>query len=162
MEVKIKKLNENAVIPFKKHPEEDACFDLIATSCKYNLEKDRYEYGTGFATEFFPMWEAQIRPRSTNTKKDVYMPNSPGTIDSNYRGEWFIMYKNRLPVQMLFPWAIWKDPEEVVKKMMEIAPYQVGEAVAQVKMSRVEETKWILVDELSDTSRGTDGGLVRK
>jgi hypothetical protein len=33
MIVKIKKLHENAVIPFKKHPKTDACYDLIATSC---------------------------------------------------------------------------------------------------------------------------------
>ena len=82
MVVKVKKLNENAVIPFKKHPVEDACYDLIATSYKYNPEKDRFEYGLGFATEFSSDWEAEIRPRSTNTKKEVYIPNAPGTIDS--------------------------------------------------------------------------------
>ena len=82
MQVKIKKLNANTVIPFKKHPTEDACYDLIATSCKYNSEKDRFEYGLGFATEFTPDWEAEIRPRSTNTKKEYYIPNAPGTIDS--------------------------------------------------------------------------------
>ena len=43
MIVKIKKLNENAVIPFKKHINEDACYDLIATSYKYNPDKDRFE-----------------------------------------------------------------------------------------------------------------------
>ena len=159
MKVKIKLLNENAVIPFKKHPEEDACYDLVATSCKYNPEKDRYEYGLGFATEFSPEWEAEIRPRSTNTKKDVYIPNAPCTIDSNYRGEWLIMFKNRLPFYMLFPTG---NKEENIKHMLEIAPYQVGEAIAQVKLNRVEKTEWILSDELSDTSRGTDGGLVRK
>lgn len=82
MNIKFKKLNENAVIPFQKHKGEDACYDLVATSCKYNPKYDRFEYGLGFATEFTPDWEAEIRPRSTNTKKDVYIPNAPGTIDS--------------------------------------------------------------------------------
>lgn len=160
MKVKIKKLHENAVIPFQKHPGEDACYDLIATSCKYNSKYDRFEYGLGFATQFTPDWEAEIRPRSTNTKKDVYMPNSPGTIDSNYRGEWFVMYKHRVPFDTLFPTG---DRElNLLEMENELAPYKVGEAVAQVKLNRVEPIQWDLVDDLTDTSRGADGGLVRK
>ena len=160
MIVKIKKLHENAVIPFQKHVGEDACYDLIATSCKYNPKYDRFEYGLGFATEFTPDWEAEIRPRSTNTKKDVYMPNSPGTIDSNYRGEWFVMYKYRVPFDILFPTG---DRElNLLEMENELAPYKVGEAVAQVKLNRVEPIQWDLVDDLTDTSRGADGGLVRK
>ena len=69
MNILFKKLNENAVIPFQKHKGEDACYDLIATSYKYNPKYDRFEYGLGFATEFTPDWEAEIRPRSTNTRK---------------------------------------------------------------------------------------------
>lgn len=160
MNVRIKKLHENAVIPFQKHPGEDACYDLVATSCKYNPKYDRFEYGLGFATEFTPDWEAEIRPRSTNTKKDVYMPNSPGTIDSNYRGEWFVMYKHRVPFDTLFPTG---DRElNLLEMENELAPYKVGEAVAQVKLNRVEPIQWDLVDDLTDTSRGADGGLVRK
>lgn len=160
MIVKIKKLNENAVIPFKKHPEEDACYDLIATSCKYNADKDRFEYGLGFATEFTPDWEAEIRPRSTNTKKDCYIPNTPPTIDSNYRGEWLIMFKHRVPFDILFPTG---DRElNILEMENELAPYKVGEAIAQVKFNRVEHTDWIEVDKLSDTDRGADGGLIRE
>ena len=160
MIVKIKKLNENAVIPFKKHVNEDACYDLIATSYKYNPDKDRFEYGLGFATEFTPDWEAEIRPRSTNTKKEVYIPNAPGTIDSNYRGEWFVFFKHRVPFEMLFPTG---DRElNILEMENELAPYKVGEAIAQVKFNRVEHTDWIEVEELSDTSRGADGGLIRK
>ena len=160
MNIKFKKLNENAVIPFQKHKGEDACYDLIATSCKYNPKYDRFEYGLGFATEFTPDWEAEIRPRSTNTKKDYYIPNAPGTIDSNYRGEWFVMFKCRVPFDMLFPTG---DRDlNILEMENELAPYKVGEAVAQVKFNRVEQANWIVVDELSDTSRGEDGGLVRK
>ena len=160
MIVKIKKLNDKAIIPFKKHANEDACYDLIATSYKYNAEKDRFEYGLGFATEFTPDWEAEIRPRSTNTKKEVYIPNTPPTIDSNYRGEWMIMFKHRVPFEMLFPTG---DRElNILEMENELAPYKVGEAIAQVKFNRVEHTDWIEVEELSDTSRGADGGLIRK
>ena len=160
MIVKIKKLNEKAVIPFKKHPVEDACYDLIATSCKYNPKYDRFEYGLGFATEFTPDWEAEIRPRSTNTKKDVYIPNDPGTIDSNYRGEWFVMFKHRVPFNTLFPTG---DRElNILEMENELAPYKVGDAIAQVKFNRVEQATWIEVQELGDTSRGADGGLIRE
>lgn len=160
MKVKIKKLHENAVIPFQKHPGEDACYDLIATSCKYNSKYDRFEYGLGFATQFTPDWEAEIRPRSTNTKKEAYIPNTPPTIDSNYRGEWLVMFKLRTPFEQLFPEG---DRElNLLEMENELAPYKVGDAIAQVKFNRVEHTDWIEVDELSDTERGADGGLIRE
>ena len=160
MKVSIKLLDKNAVIPFQKHRGEDACYDLIATSCKYNPKYDRFEYGLGFATEFTPDWEAEIRPRSTNTKKDVYIPNAPGTIDSNYRGEWFVMFKHRVPFDQLFP----TDDRElnILEMENELAPYKVGDAVAQVKFNRVEPVDWEQVIDISDTSRGADGGLVRQ
>lgn len=82
MIVKIKKLHENATIPFQKHVNEDACYDLIPVDYQYNPTYDRFEYKLGFATEFSPDWEAEIRPRSTNTKTNAYIPNGPGTIDS--------------------------------------------------------------------------------
>ena len=160
MIVKIKKLNENAVIPFQKHINEDACYDLFATYCKYNPIYDIFEYGLGFATVFTPDWEAEIRPRSTNTKKEVYIPNAPGTIDSNYRGEWFVMFKHRVPFGALSPTG---DREfNLLEMENELAPYKVGEAVAQVKFNRVEQVTWIEVQELEDTSRGADGGLNRE
>ena len=160
MNILFKKLNENAVIPFQKHKGEDACYDLIATSCKYNPKYDRFEYGLGFATEFTPDWEAEIRPRSTNTKKDVYIPNAPGTIDSNYRGEWFVMFKYRDSFDQLVPTG---DRElNILEMENELAPYKVGDAVAQVKFNRVEPVDWEQVIDISDTSRGADGGLVRQ
>ena len=161
MIVKIKKLNENAVIPFRKHVG-DACQDLIATSYRYNPKYDRFEYGLGFATEFDPTYEAEIRPRSTNTKKECYIPNAPGTIDSNYRGEWFVMYKLRTPFEQLFPDCTPENRDLCILEMEnEYAPYKVGEAVAQVKFNRILTSEWIKVDELSDTERGADGGLIR-
>ena len=161
MKVLIKKLDENAVIPFKKHPEEDACYDLVPVSCKYNPKYDRFEYGLGFATEFTPDWEAEIRPRSTNTKTDAYIPNAPGTIDSGYRGEWKVFYKLRTSFEQLFPTG---DRElNILEMENELAPYKLdGTPIAQVKFNRVEYTDWVEVDELSDTNRGADGGLIRE
>lgn len=160
MIVKIKKLHENAQIPFKKHPIEDACFDLIPVSYEYDAKRDRFIYHLGFATEFTPDWEAEIRPRSSNTKTEAYIPNAPGTIDAGYRGEWLVIYKLRTPFEQLFPNG---DKElNLIEMENEMAPYKMdGTAIAQVKFNRVEPTTWIEVEELSDTSRGEDGGLKR-
>ncbi len=160
MIVKIKKLHENAQIPFKKHPIEDACFDLIPVSYEYDAKRDRFIYHLGFATEFTSDWEAEIRPRSSNTKTEAYIPNAPGTIDAGYRGEWLIIYKLRTPFEQLFPDG---DKElNLIEMENEMAPYKMdGTAIAQVKFNRVEPTTWIEVEELSDTSRGEDGGLKR-
>lgn len=81
IQVKFKKLNENARIPDFKHVG-DAGKDLFATSVKYNPKYDRLEYGLGFATAIPEGYECSIVPRSTNTKKEWYIPNAPGTIDS--------------------------------------------------------------------------------
>ena len=162
MIVKIKRLNENAVIPFKKGDDVgNACYDLVPVSYKYNPKYDRFEYKLGFATEFNSDWEAEIRPRSTNTKTDAYIPNTPPTIDSNYRGEWLIMFKLRTPFEQLFPEG---DRElNLLEMENELAPYRIdGTPIAQVKFNRVEHTNWIEVDELSDTERGADGGLIRE
>ncbi len=160
MKVKIKKLNANAVIPFQKHIGEDACYDLVPVSYEYDSKRDRFIYHLGFATEFTPDWEATIRPRSTNTKTEAYIPNAPGTIDAGYRGEWLVIFKLRTPFDQLFPDG---DRElNTLEMFNELAPYKIdGTAIAQVKFNRVEHTDWIEVNELSDTSRGEDGGLKR-
>ena len=161
MKVLFKKLHEKAIVPFQKHDGEDACYDLVPVSYKYNPKYDRFEYKLGFATEFSPDWEAEIRPRSTNTKTDAYIPNAPGTIDACYRGEWLIFYKLRTSFDQLFPEG---DKElNYIEMENELAPYKIdGTPIAQVKFNRVEHTDWIVVDELSDTERGADGGLIRE
>ena len=161
MKVKIKRLHPNAVVPFQKHVGEDACYDLVPVSYKYNPKYDRFEYKLGFATEFTPDWEAEIRPRSTNTKTDAYIPNAPGTIDACYRGEWLVFYKLRTSFDLLFPTG---DNElNILEMENELAPYKIdGTPIAQVKFNRVESVDWNIVDELSDTERGADGGLIRE
>ena len=157
--IKFKKLNENAITPHYKH-EGDACCDLYATSCKYNPKYDRFEYGLGFATEFSTDYEAELKPRSTNCKKDCYLPNSIGTIEGNYRGEWMCMYKLRTPFEQLFPTG---DRElNLLEMENEYAPYKVGEAVCQVAFRKKLNQIWKEVDELEDSNRGADGGLIRE
>lgn len=81
MEVKIKKLHENAVIPAYAKPG-DAGLDLIAVSYNYNQSIDCHVYGTGIAVEIPEGYVGLIYPRSSNRKTDAYMCNHVGVIDS--------------------------------------------------------------------------------
>lgn len=152
IQVKFKKLHEDAQIPQFKHIG-DAGKDLYATSLKYNPKYDRYEYGLGFATEIPEGYQVSIRPRSSNTKTNAYIPNAPGTIDAGYRGEWNVFFKLRTSPNL----PVVSGPDDLLK----YAPYQIGDAVAQCMLEKVLDWEFVEVDELSDSERGTDGGLIR-
>lgn len=158
VEIKFKRLDENAVLPTKKHFS-DAGYDLFATSCKYNPKYDRFEYGVGFATEIPVGFYAEILPRSSNTKTEAYLPNSSGVIDADYRGEWKVIYKLRQTFDELFPEG---DRElNLLEMENELRPYKVGDRIAQCLIHRAEDIWFIDVDELSNTERGADGGVNR-
>ena len=81
MEVKIKKLNENAVIPRYAHPT-DAGLDLVAVSYEYKSDIDCHVYGTGLAVEIPEGYVGLIYPRSSNRKTESYLTNHVGVVDS--------------------------------------------------------------------------------
>lgn len=92
---------------------------------------------TGFAMELPDGYEAQLRPRSgLALKHAISLPNSPATIDADYRGEVKIILINH-----------GKEPF-VVKK---------GDRVAQMVIAKVEQATFIEVDALSETARGEGG-----
>ncbi len=137
-EVKIVPSTSNALPRLAKDDNGNACYDVFATSMRIT---DKFvEYGLGFKTEFSEDWMFSIRPRSSNSKKDLLMCNAPGTIDSNYRGEWLVRFK-------------------VVDNHSNPDIYQIGDAVAQISFERVIRPNWIIVKEssLSESSRGEGG-----
>lgn len=78
----------------------------------------------------------------------------------NYRGEWFVMFKHRVPFETLFPDG---DYELNVNELInELAPYKPGEAIAQALLHKREDWEFIEVNELDETERGVDGGLNRE
>lgn len=82
-------------------------------------------------------YEAQVRPRSGLAyKKGLSIPNAPGTIDSDYRGEIGVILIN------------------LSKDSITINP---GERVAQLVIAKYEQVAWHLVEELDDSSRGKGG-----
>jgi dUTP pyrophosphatase len=102
------------------------------------LPKGRILARTGVWIALKPGWEAQIRPRSgLALKKGITIVNSPGTIDSEYRGEIGVILHN--------------SGEDVIE-------FRAGDKVAQMVIKRVPEVSLTQVKDLNDTQRG-DGGF---
>ena len=141
LEVKVKKLHERAELPSYAKPGDAGC-DVKCVSFEYDEEHDTWVYHTGLAFEIPKGYFMFGVPRSSNTKTDVYLPNSPGTIDSGYRGEVIFKYKNR-------------DYDELnVNK----APYEVGDRIGQLIILPYPIINYVESDELAESERG-DGGF---
>ena len=138
-QVKVKKLNPDAELP-TRGSNEAAGWDLYAC-----LNQDKIiigphtteKIGTGLAMAIEKGWEGQIRPRSgLATKKGLRPANTPGTIDSDYRGEIIVALHSD------------SNEEQVVSN---------GERIAQICFKKVPTVLWKVVDTLDDTDRGTGG-----
>lgn len=134
MKVRIKRLDPNSVIP-SYAKEGDAGLDLTATS-KYVDAAGNVVYGTGLAFEIPQGYVGLVFPRSSNAKKDLWLTNSVGVIDSGYRGE--VMFKYR-PISF-------KERE-----------YVVGERVGQLIIMPYPHIEFEEADELSESERSTGG-----
>ena len=138
MELKVKKLNEGAVIPFQKY-EEDFCYDIVATSKKYlNNDKTKIEYGTGLSFEIKKedlIPSITVRPRSSIHNTGLILSNSEGTIDYGYTGEIkFVFYK-----------------------VIEGVEYEIGDKIGQMFIQERKPITFIEVSELNNTERLNNG-----
>lgn len=140
MKVRIKKLNPDAIIPSYAKPG-DAGMDLTAISHDYDYEHDNHVYGTGLAIEIPEGYVGLIFPRSSNRKTMAYMTNHVGVIDSGYRGEIFITYKNR----------------DDNRQKINIVPYPIGSKVAQLIIVPYPYIELVEAEQLTDTERGEGG-----
>lgn len=134
--VKFKKLRDNAELP-KKSFDSDACFDV--KTCYVEWTQTSAICYLGFATEIPEGWKGIIVPRSSITKTDWVMQNSPGQVDSHYRGEWQVRLKY------------------IGKGYNDESPFKVGDRIAQIYFEEVMEVNFELVEELSDTQRSVGG-----
>ena len=92
---------------------------------------------TGIFMEVPRGYEAQVRPRSgLALQRGLTCLNSPGTIDSDYRGELKVLLVNLGDV-----------PQQI----------ESGERIAQLVFQRVEPVQWQQVDTLTDTARSGGG-----
>ena len=139
LEVKIKKLHKDAVIP-KYETVGSVGMDLTAVSKEYD-EHGNVVFGTGLAIQIPEGYYADLRPRSSISKYDLTLANSVGTIDSDYRGELILKFK---------PSAHYVVNGEGVM-------YNVGDRIAQIVIKPYPKVSFVEVDDLSETERGTGG-----
>ena len=145
MEVKIKKLYEDSILPTKAHAT-DAGYDLYAHSKSYDNDGN-VVYGSGVAMEIPQGYVGLVFPRSSNAKKDLILSNSVGVIDSGYRGEISFKFK---PSSVIEKPDLAYIPESIAK-------YEIGERIGQIIIMSYPEIEFIEVDKLSDSERGIGG-----
>ena len=158
MKVRFKRLHPDAVVPFKKYPE-DFCYDVVATS-EEQIAPNVWKYGIGLAFEIQGKPEdlvvenefgkellriqqdrkvnvsLDLRPRSSIYKTGMVLSNAVGTVDDLYRGE----------VSAIFYHVFTEMPR-----------YRVGDRIGQIKLGFTLPIEFEEVDELGQTARG-DGG----
>lgn len=143
--VKFTKIRENAVVPQYAKPG-DAGADLVF--CPADGEAVTLQRGetrildTGIAIQLPDGWEAQVRSRSGLATKDVFVLNAPGTIDTGYRGE----LKAILHFAKSMPY---RDGQTFTVKP--------GERIAQLVVAPCYTAKFIQVESLDASDRGTGG-----
>ena len=138
--IKVKRLGNNNDIPLPTYESEGSSGMDIRASVEEPILLDPGEIKlvpTGLAVSVPPGYEAQIRPRSgLSLHHGIGMVNSPGTIDSDYRGEVGIILVN------------WGNESFTVKR---------GDRIAQMVFAKVYRADLVEVDDLDATGRGRGG-----
>ena len=138
--VKVRRLEDGNNIPLPVYESQGSSgMDIRAAVKEHVLLKpgEIKLIPTGLAVSVPPGYEAQIRPRSgLALHHGIGMVNSPGTIDSDYRGEIGIIMIN------------WGTEPFAIKS---------GDRIAQMVFSRVYQADLVEVNDLDTTSRGHGG-----
>ena len=114
-----------------------AGMDVLAAEAVTLAPGARHAVATGFSVAIPACYEIQVRPRSgLALKHGISVPNTPGTIDSDYRGELKVILIN-----------LGDEPFAIAR----------GERIAQLVLAPVTQAVWEEVAELDDTARGTGG-----
>ena len=114
-----------------------AGMDVLAAEHVTLAPGARYPVATGFAVAIPAGYEIQVRPRSgLALKHGISVPNTPGTIDSDYRGELKVI---------------------VINHGTEPFVIERGDRIAQLVLAPVTLAAWNEVAELDETVRGTGG-----
>lgn len=137
MRIPIKILNPAASVPAHAYDDGDAGVDLISVAELTLKAGERALVPTGIAVAIPSGFGGFVQPRSgLAAKYGITLPNSPGLIDSNYRGEIKVIMQNS------------------GNKDVEI---RVGDRIAQLVIMPVEHADFQLVDELPESRRGQGG-----
>lgn len=138
MELKVQLLSDSAVLPTRAH-EGDAGLDLCASEAAHIGPGERWQVPTGIAVEIPEGHAGLVLPRSGLARRHgISLVNSPGLIDSGYRGEVKVLLLNN-------------DPAEVFR-------IQPGDRIAQLLITPFVTAEPVEAGELAESSRG-DGGF---
>lgn len=135
IDVKIRKVHPNAVIPFRAHAT-DAGMDVTAISME--MTEDYVEYDTGLQFQLPEGYAMLIFPRSSNSKKDLLLCNSVGILDAGYTGNLKLRFK--------------LTTEGYTEKI-----YNPGDKVGQIMIIPYPEINFIETEVFNETERGNGG-----
>jgi dUTP pyrophosphatase len=138
IEIGLKRLDHGEGLPLPTYASAGAAgLDVVAAESLTLLPGSRHSVATGFAIAIPEGFEVQVRPRSgLALKHGITCLNTPGTIDSDYRGEVKVILANH-----------GSEPFEVVR----------GERIAQLVPAPVLRAAFQEVDDLDATDRGAGG-----
>lgn len=138
VEVRVKRLNHGAGLPIPVYATSGAAgMDVCAAESLLLRAGRRHAVATGFAFAIPEGYEVQVRPRSgLALKNGITCLNTPGTIDSDYRGEVKVILAN-----------LGEDDFQITK----------GDRIAQLVIAPVTRAAMVEVDEIDDTARGAGG-----
>jgi dUTP pyrophosphatase len=138
-QVRFLRLDSNPDLPLPGQATPQAAgYDVRSADPDFELRPGEIRaVGTGLALELPPGLECQVRPRSgLAARHGITLPNSPGTIDPDYRGELKVLLQNTGTAAVLVG---------------------RGERIAQLVFSRFESPEILETDGLSGTVRGAGG-----
>jgi dUTP pyrophosphatase len=139
LQLKFKRLREeDADIPLPSYATEDSAGMDIRTSEDISLQPGEIVLApTGLSMEIPKGYEGQVRPRSgLAATHGITVPNSPGTIDADYRGELKVILQN-----------LGKEP----------VTFERGSRIAQLVIAKYERVEIEVVEELAETARAEGG-----
>lgn len=136
--VQVKRLAHGVGLPLPAYATPGAAgMDVVAAEDVVIAPGARHPVATGLALAIPPGFEIQVRPRSgLALKHGIAVPNTPGTIDSDYRGELKVLLINH-----------GAEPFAIAR----------GDRVAQLVLAPVVQASWEETDALDDTLRGAGG-----
>lgn len=150
MKVKTRIINHTIPTPPLKYAiDGDAGIDLTATS-KYFDEHGNVVYGTNRAFEIPKGYVGLLFPRSSCSKKDLIMANCVGVIDSNYRGEVTVKFKNSFG-------SVRQTEDNGIDFFSHLYTYEIGDRICQLIIMPYPQIEFEEVDELSYSERGLGG-----
>lgn len=138
IQIQLSRLPHGEGLPLPTYATEHAAgLDVTAAEELVLQPGQRHAVATGFAIAIPEGFEVQVRPRSgLALKHGITCLNTPGTIDSDYRGEVRVILAN-----------LGTEPFEVRR----------GERIAQLVPAPVLQAAFVEVEQLAETERGTGG-----